>query len=145
VETKARAPLDTESAQFLTFRIARHDFAIDASRVRGILPLSDLQPSASLPGLATCGLIFFRGAKIPITDLRGLLNLPHATRGRNACIIVVELSAAEGPGFPESRFAGFLADRVSNIVRAPAIDLAYGKLHFGGRYRRVLDPDLLSL
>ena len=75
---------------------------------------------------------------VPVVDLRGQLNLPHGTYGRHPCIIVVESAAPEGP-----RLAGFIADCVARVVYARGRDLSYGKLQFGGRSLRILDPEAL--
>ncbi len=79
-----------------------------------------------------------RGRDVPVVDLRGRLNLPHGTHGRNPCIIVVEIGTTDG-----ARLAGFIADRVAKLVHARQRDCLHGKLRFGGRSLRVLDPELL--
>jgi chemotaxis signal transduction protein len=133
-----------QAGQYLTFRVARHDFAIEASRLRGILPARELEPVAPTPNLArafgrwTCGFASIQGREIPVIDLRGLLELPHGTHGRHPCIVVVEVPTPEGPGL-----AGFLADRVTEMIYARERDFSRGKLRLGGRPRRVLDPELL--
>lgn len=130
--------------QYLTFRVARIDFAIEASRLRGILAARGLEPVAPSPSLTRffgecmCGFASLRGRDIPVVDLRARLNLPHGTHGRHPCIIVVEIGTADGP-----RLLGFIADRVSNMIHARERDCIHGKLDFGGRTLRVLDPELL--
>jgi chemotaxis signal transduction protein len=134
---------DVQAGQYLTFRVARHDFAIQASRLRGILPARELEPVAPSPNLArffgrwTRGFASIRGREIPVIDLCGLLELPHGTHG-HPCIVVVEIPTPEGP-----RLTGFLADRVTEMVYARERDFSHGKLRLGGRPRRVLDPEVL--
>jgi chemotaxis signal transduction protein len=133
-----------QAGQYLTFRVARNDFAIEASRLRGILPARELKPVAPSPGLAssfgpwTCGFASMRGRDIPVVDLRGRLNLLPGTHGRNPCIIVVEIPTPLGPNL-----VGFIADRVVNVIHARGRDVLDGKLHFGGKAIGVLDPELL--
>lgn len=128
----------------MTLCIARQDFAIDSAAVRGILPARELELVESAPGLAgffgpcICGFATLRGRDVPVIDLRAKLRLPHAAPGRRACIVVVEIP---GPGGP--RLAGFVADRVSNVVPARARDFSHGKLRLTGRPRRLLDLDAL--
>jgi purine-binding chemotaxis protein CheW len=123
----------------MTFRIARQDFAIDATAVRGILPARELERVDPNPGLTNffgpwiCGFATLRGRDVPVIDLRAKLNLPHATQGRQSCIVVLEIPGPDGP-----RLVGFLADRVVDVVPARARDLT-GRL----RLRRVLDPNFL--
>ena len=128
----------------MTLRVARHDFVMDASAVRGILPARELDPVESTPGLARyygkwiCGFATLRGNDVPIIDLRAKLNLPHSTQGRTSCIVVVEVPGPDGP-----RLAGFIADRVADIVEVRPRDFVEGRLRLRGRPRRLLDLDSL--
>ncbi len=143
METRLAEPV-RRGGQYLNFRVARRDFAIQASLVRGILSVRDLEPVAPSPSLSqffgewTCGFVTLRGSDVPVIDLRGRLNLPHATHGRHPCIVVVEVGTSSGP-----RLAGFIADRVSEIVYVPEGQFADGELRSGASLRRLLDPDLL--
>ena len=135
---------EIQAGQYLTFRVARHDFAIEAALVRGILPAGDLQPAVPSPNLYqffgpwTCGFATLRGKDVPVIDLRARLNLPQATYGRHPCIVVLEIGSVEGP-----RLIGFVADHVSQIIYAHDRDFSFGKLYRGRKTRRVLDPALL--
>jgi chemotaxis signal transduction protein len=141
--------VEAQAGRYLTFRVARIDFAIEAACLRGILPARDLEPVAPSPSLTrrcgewTCGFasIFasFRGRDIPVVDLRGRLNLPHGTHGRHPCIIVVEIATPQGG----SILAGFIADRIGNVVHPRERDFVHGKLRFSGRSLRVLNPEVL--
>ncbi len=106
-------PSEFRAGQYLTFRVSQREFAIDISRVRGIIPSN--QP-----------------VDFPVIDLRRKLGLPVGRAGRRPCIVVLEA---------ETHFsrAGFLVDGVSDIVTARQRDYRHGKLHMGGRPRRVLD------
>ena len=108
---------------------------MDAARVRAILPLHELVPvdtlHAWLHGFAAMG-----GRYFPVVDLRSKLGLPHASHGRQPCIVVVEVTAADG-----WRLAGFVADRVSEVVELRERDLRNGQARSKGRPRHVLDPD----
>lgn len=128
------------AGQYLTFRVARGEFAMHATRVRGILPVQELRPVAE-PTLADpawlCGFVRLRAVTVPVIDLRRKLRLRRGAPGRQPCVVVVEVGTAEGP-----RLAGFVADRVSEVVNARARDFRAGKLRIG-RPRRVLDADIL--
>ena len=121
--------------KYLTFRVARQDFAMDAARVRGILPIQELVAPETLHswlrGFAALG-----GRDFPVVDLRSKLGLAHASGGRQPCIVVVEVIAANG-----RRLAGFIADRVSDVVQLRERDVRNGMTRARGRPRRVLDPD----
>lgn len=122
---------------------------MEASYVRGILPAREMVPvetsgwvlaghfrvkfSQWMSGFAT-----LRGRDFPVIDLRAKLNLPHATHGRSPYIVVVEVKTADGP-----QMAGFIADRVCELVHARDRDFHLGKLRLAGRPRLVLDPESL--
>ena len=127
---------------YLAFRLAGQEFAIEARCVRGILPVHEMdalsEPSDWPPewaqGVATLG-----GQDFPVVDLRRKLHLPRPARGRDPMIVVLEGGASE-----RFRLVGFVADRVSGIVKAREYDYRRGKLRASGRPRRVLDVDAIA-
>jgi chemotaxis signal transduction protein len=123
-----------QPGEYLTFRLARQDFAIYAGRVRGILPWHELVSD----GLSdTAGVAAIRGHEFPVVDLRRILRLPRAPRGRSPAIIAVE-----GP-VGSARLVGFVADTVSGVITVRGRDYRRGKIRAHGRPRAVLDPDLV--
>jgi chemotaxis signal transduction protein len=136
------------SGQYLTFRVARQDFAMLASRVRGILPAHDviaivpLRPPDPEPGLSNsgmiCGVATLRGRDFPVVDLRGKLGIAHGSHGRQPCVIVVEVGSESG-----ARLLGFVADRISEVLMLRDRDFRNGSVRLNGRARRVLNPDLI--
>jgi purine-binding chemotaxis protein CheW len=127
--------VDNRTGKYLTFRVARQGFAMDVASIRGFLPLHDLAsvepPHVWLRGFAALG-----GRDFPVIDLRSKLGLAHGTHGPQACIVVVETEAEDGP-----RLAGFVADRVSEVIELRARDIRNGIARPRGRPRRVLDAD----
>jgi chemotaxis signal transduction protein len=117
-------------AQYLTLRVGRQELAIDASRVRGILPASDLV-AVDIPDSNVCGFASTLGREFPVIDLRKRLKIAPGSRGRLPCIVVIE-----GSGL-----LGFLADCVSEIVTVREQEIRSGVIRRNGRSRRVLDPD----
>jgi chemotaxis signal transduction protein len=114
------------AGRYITFRIARLDFAIRADCVRGILPLKEMNPAT--------GFAILNGGCFPVLDLRAKLRLPHATQGPAPYILAVEV---------ESRLVGFIVDRVCGVVKARERDFRSGKLCVSGRPRELLDPKFL--
>jgi chemotaxis signal transduction protein len=108
---------------------------MDAARVRGILPMNELVPltgvQRGLLGLAT-----LKGQTIAVLDLRHRLGLPRARPGPQPKIVVFDVAAGD-----ECHTAGFLADRVSDVVIYRPRDLHNGVLRGRGRPRRLLDLD----
>jgi chemotaxis signal transduction protein len=132
VETVSYNPAAREGSagKYLTFRVARQDFALKTEFVRAILPLHELValevPHESVRGFATVG-----GHHFSVIDLRAKLEIPHGSHGREPVIIVVAMAG---------RLAGFVADRVSEVLDVRQRDFRNGALRGHGRPRRVLDP-----
>jgi chemotaxis signal transduction protein len=126
---------DFRPGRYLTFRVARHEFAMDAARVRAIIPWHELvaEQSEGLAGSAT-----FQGRDFPVIDLPGKLGFRRASPGREPWIVVVEVATGG-----DIQLAGFVADRICDVVTAREKDFIHGKLRMGGRPRRVLDPDVI--
>jgi len=118
---------------YLTFRVARQDLATEAANVRGILPLSDLvhMPRAR-PGFL--GVVTLNGRVVNVIDLSSKLRLPASHPGSQPKIVVLEVTAGD-----RQHMAGFIADRVSDVVVYPARDLHNGVLRGTGRPRRLVD------
>ena len=124
---------------YLTFRVARQDFAIDAGRVRGILPLHEL---VAVPRTRTClaGIASLGGRPLAVFDLRVKLGLHHVSQGSQPRIVVIEVIVGEG----RRHLTGFIADRVSDVVMYRDRDLSHGALRGNGRPRRLLDSDQIA-
>ena len=129
------APRKTGSKQYLTFRVARKDFALEAAHVRGILPLRELVPLLGA-GADVAGYTTFGGRMLTVIDLGERLHLARSTRGSRPMIVVVQ--------HPNGQFAGFIADRVSDVVAYRGRDIRDGVLHGYGRPRRVIGLGTLA-
>lgn len=121
----------------MTFRIARQDMAMEAGRVRGILPFSELEPMPDVrPGLL--GITILKGQVIGVIDIRCKLQLPYTSQGSNPKIVILE--AAVGARL---QLVAFVADRISDVVVYRDRDLRSGSLRGKGRPRRLVDFDQL--
>jgi purine-binding chemotaxis protein CheW len=124
--------VEPSSKEYLTFRVSRKDMALDAARVRAILPIEELIPVPSTrPGVV--GMVNLTSGSAMVVDLGARLNLPAGAPGPQRRVVIVE--AAEG------RLAGFVVDRVSDVIRYRSRDLRNGVLHGIGRARRVVEVD----
>lgn len=116
---------------YLTFRVARKDLAIDAKYVRAILPLSDLIPVAGArPEIL--GVVRIAGSVINVVDAAARLRLPVWSRGKQPRIIVLGTNAAS---------AAFVADRVCNVVSYADRNLSGKFLRGEGRERMLIGFD----
>jgi chemotaxis signal transduction protein len=151
----AQPPAEFLPGKYLTFRIGRNEFAMEATRVRGMLPGHEVIAPENLevaPAAARemkyrpagkdddddwiAGKTIFQGEAIPVVDLRAKLRLRRGIPGRNPCVVVVEVAV------PDTHRIGFLVDGVADIINARARDFAQGKLRIG-RPRQVLDVSIL--
>jgi chemotaxis signal transduction protein len=126
------AAVETSAKDYLTFRLARRDLAVESTRVRGILPFAELTPVPTARE-GVIGVANYSGRPVVVIDLRLRLSLTAASQGSQQRIVVVE--AAGG------HLAGFVADRVANIVRYRSRDLRAGVLRGAGRRRQVVEID----
>jgi len=127
-----KLPVDTvhKAGKYLTFRVARQDFAMDTVFIRGILSVHQLT-EAEASHQWICGFAMVGGRDFPVVDLRAKLGIAHGTHGREPFIIAVDTG---------ERLAGFIADRVSEVLDLRARDFRNGTVRTQGRARRVLEP-----
>jgi chemotaxis signal transduction protein len=119
-----------KAGKYLTFRVARQDFAMNSSFVRGILPVHQMVQMAAHEWI--CGFASANGSDFPVIDLRAKLGIAHGSHGREPFIIVVQI---------EEKLVGFIADRVSEVLDLRARDFRNGVVRTHGRARRVLNPE----
>jgi chemotaxis signal transduction protein len=118
-----------KAGKYLTFRVARQDFAMSIASVRSILPVHQMTPIVGREWV--CGLAAVSGREFPVVDLRAKLGTAKGARGREPFIIVVQI---------DQRLVGFIADRVSEVLDLRARDFRNGAVRTRGRVRRVLEP-----
>lgn len=110
---------------------------MEAGRVRGILPLSALEPMPGVrPGLL--GITSLNGQVVGVMDLRSKLRMPFSSQGSQPKIVILELTAGT-----RQHLAGFVADRISDVVVYRERDLRSGSLRGKGRPRKLVDFDQL--
>lgn len=110
---------------------------MEAACIRGILPLTDLEPTAAGPS-GLLGITSLKGQVVGVIDLRSRLQLPHAGQGSQPKIVVLELTAGT-----RQHLLGFVADRISDVVIYRDRDLRSGALRGKGRPRKLIDFDQL--
>ncbi len=120
-----------KAGKYLTFRVARQDFAMFAECVRGILPMHEMT-SLEAPHEWICGFAAVGGRDFPLVDLRVKLGIAPGSHGREPFIVVVETGG---------RLVGFVADRVTEVMDLRVRNICGGMVRGQGRPRRVLDPD----
>jgi chemotaxis signal transduction protein len=118
-----------KAGKYLTFRVARQDFAMNIACVRSILPVHQMTKIDAHQWI--CGTAAIGGRDFPVIDLRAKLKIADGSHGREPFIVVVET---------EEGLAGFIADRVSEVLDLRLRDFRNGAVRTHGRARRVLEP-----
>jgi purine-binding chemotaxis protein CheW len=105
----AEPKLDPRTGKYLTFRLAREEFAIQVLRVREIMGMQDITAVPQTPAYMK-GVINLRGKIIPVIDLRLKFGFPEVEATSTTCIIVVQLKSGR-----EILLMGLLVDAVSEV------------------------------
>jgi purine-binding chemotaxis protein CheW len=108
---RERAGGDAEAEllrELLTFELAGSPYAVPVERVREIVRLRPITPVPRVPE-TVCGVLSLRGEIVQVVDLRRRLGLAAAEPTRTSRIVVLHGD--------DSRVAGVLVDRVSEVLR----------------------------
>ena len=111
------ASTDPRSGKYLTFRIAREEFAIQVLRVREIMGMQDITAVPQTPHYMK-GVINLRGKIVPVIDLRMKFGFPEVEATPATCIIVVQLKSGK-----ETLLMGLLVDAVSEVLNFAPSDI----------------------
>jgi purine-binding chemotaxis protein CheW len=87
IESAGAASTDPRSGKYLTFRLAREEFAIAVLRVREIMGMQDITAVPQTPHYMK-GVINLRGKIVPVIDLRMKFGFPEVEATPATCIIV---------------------------------------------------------
>jgi chemotaxis signal transduction protein len=126
---KPRVETVCKAGKYLTFRVARQDFAMNIALVRSILPVHQMKAIEANKWI--CGFAAVSGREFPVVDLKAKLGIVRGPHGREPFIIVVDTGGG---------LVGFIADRVSEILDLRARDFRNGVVRSHGRPRKVLEP-----
>ncbi|HKY08148.1 MAG TPA: chemotaxis protein CheW [Candidatus Binatia bacterium] len=97
---------------FVIFQLADHRYALEAGQVEEILPLVSIKPILQAPrGIA--GIFSYRGAPLPVVDLRELTLGRPSQRRLSTRIIVVNCDSARGG----RRLLGIIAEKALETAR----------------------------
>jgi len=101
--------VDTDVEQWLTFSLGEEEYALTIEAVSEIIKPREVTDIPRVPGFIS-GIISLRGIIVPIFDLNKRLSLGTAELGSSARIIVCK----DG-----DRMAGFIVDRINQVVNVP--------------------------
>jgi purine-binding chemotaxis protein CheW len=119
----------TVKAQYLTFRVAEDDYAVEVLQVHEIIEYSDTVTRVPNAPPAVRGVLNLRGRVVPVVDLAVKFGLDATTPTRRTCVIIVEVRTGD-----ELLVLGLLTDAVDQVI-----DLARDEIQpppaFGARVR----------
>ena len=101
--------ITAEGRQYLTFFVAREEYAIDVLRVREVVGLAPITRVPSTPPQVR-GVVNLRGSVVPVVDLGLRFGGAELASTRRTCIVVVEPTSAS------DHVVGLLVDAVSRVV-----------------------------
>jgi len=111
------AKTDERAGKYLTFQLAREEFAIQVLKVREIMGVQDITAVPQTPAHVK-GVINLRGKVVPVVDLRLKFGLPEIEYTQRTCIIVVQVQ------FQASvLLMGIVVDGVSEVLNLAAGDI----------------------
>lgn len=100
----------SETLQYLTFKLNDEVFALDVSKVREILELTNITKVPQTPDYMR-GVINLRGSVVPVIDMRLKFGMSRTEQTVNTCIIVAEVNMGS-----DIVVLGALADSVQEVV-----------------------------
>ncbi|MBI5418977.1 MAG: purine-binding chemotaxis protein CheW [Deltaproteobacteria bacterium] len=106
-----------KSGKFLTFELDDEVYGLDILKVKEIIGIMDITSVPQSPPYMK-GVLNLRGKIIPVVDLRLKFGFAEREYTERTCIIVVELSGAEG-----KLLVGIIVDAVSEVTNISDSDV----------------------
>jgi purine-binding chemotaxis protein CheW len=100
--------------QYLTFRLASEQYALEVSQVQEVLEMQEITHIPGMPKYMN-GVINIRGRVVPVVDLRIKLGLPQNDHTEESAIIVAEIRD-NNSDTDETVTIGCLADSVEEVT-----------------------------
>lgn len=113
LDGSVREAASSGRSQFISFRVAGEEFAIDIMAVREIKGWSETTPLPNQPEYLL-GILNLRGTIVPIYDLKCRFGMGLTTATRMHVVIIVSV---------QERTVGLLVDAVSDILTVAANDV----------------------
>lgn len=106
--------LEVEKAEWLSFKLAGLDYAVDILRVQEIRVWQASTRIPYSPGYVN-GLINLRGAIVPIVDLRLRLGLAPKDYDAETVVLIMDVEFEEG-----AKTIGIIVDAISEVIQTDA-------------------------
>ena len=107
----------SEATQYLSFRLADEDFALDIAKVREVLDLPNITSVPRTQDFVR-GVINLRGAVVPVVDLRLKFGMDTPAPTVHTRVIITEIDLDDDP-----TMLGALADSVQEVMELEALSI----------------------
>lgn len=104
-----------EINQYLTFKIAAEEYALNVSNVKEVLSVSKITKVPRMPAFMS-GVINLRGKVVPVLDLCKKFGLGETTITQSTGIIVTEMENLGDSGEKEELIIGIFSDEVQKVI-----------------------------
>jgi len=104
------AELRSNEGKYLTFGVGDEEYGLEILKVREIIGYVEVTSVPQTPDYVQ-GVINLRGQVIPVVDMRSKFGMESVERTEATCIIVVEISSADG-----TISTGVVVDRVQEVL-----------------------------
>jgi purine-binding chemotaxis protein CheW len=115
--TAETAKIDPRAGKYLTFQLAKEEFAVQVLHVREIMGVQEITAVPQMPHHVK-GVLNLRGKVIPVVDLRLKFGLPEIEYTQRTCIIVVQTEGEAG-----RVSTGIIVDGVSEVLMLQPADI----------------------
>jgi purine-binding chemotaxis protein CheW len=109
--------IDIRGGKYLTFSLDQEEYGIGILKVKEIIGMMSITSMPQTPDFIK-GVINLRGKVIPVVDLRSRFGMAVMEYSERTCIIVVEMTGAEG-----SVSLGIVVDSVSEVSNIRTADI----------------------
>jgi purine-binding chemotaxis protein CheW len=111
------AKTDPRTGKYLTFQLAKEEFAVQVLHVREIMGVQEITAVPQMP-YHVKGVLNLRGKVIPVLDLRLKFGMQELEYTQRTCIIVVQIEGNAG-----RISTGIIVDGVSEVLTLQAADI----------------------
>lgn len=123
--------------RYVSFRLARQDYLIDAARVHGVVPARDVSGIAH-PLSCVRGRTYVLGREVLVVDVRARLGLPEQSLGKHPFVLIVEVQSESSAGQ-----IGIIVEKTADVLTLREDDFRNGLVRISGRPKRLLSLENL--
>lgn len=99
-------PTEEFPKKFLVVTLSDYQFVLEAHLITEISSINKMSQGPDIPTYVK-GFFNFRGSRIPVFDIRTMLDFPSKQYDDSACIVVMKL---------EGKYVGLIVDRANEIA-----------------------------